>query len=78
MRGDTVVYKDGETEEASEAHERARHELLLRCREKGLKLNTKTFKFKLSSVKYVGHILRSDGLAPDPSKVQAICDRIVS
>ena len=43
-----------------------------KIREKGLKLNLKKCEFGKSSINYMGHILRSEGLFPEPEKVNSI------
>ena len=48
--------------------------LLNRCREQGLKLNSRKLKFKLDKVAYMGHVFSSEGLLPDPEKVSAVSD----
>ena len=72
---DIVIFGTGVTdEEASKSHDVAFAALLNRCRERCLKLNKKKLKYKLTSVSYMGHILSSQGLSPDPLKVKAIQD----
>ena len=46
--------------------------LLVRCREKGVKLDKDKLKLKMSKVPYVDHMLPKDGLGPGQSKVGAI------
>ena len=43
-----------------------------KIREKGLKLNFKKCEFGKSSINYMGHILSSEGLFPEPEKVNSI------
>ena len=43
-----------------------------KIREKGLKLNLKKCEFGKSSINYMGHILSSEGLFPEPEKVNSI------
>ena len=43
-----------------------------KIREKGLKLNFKKCEFGKSSINYMGYILRSEGLFPEPEKVNSI------
>ena len=46
--------------------------LLQRCRERNFKLNKDKFVFKQQKLKYCGHVLTSEGILPDPAKVEAI------
>ena len=46
--------------------------LLQRCRERNVKLNKDKFVFKQQKLKYCGHVLTSEGILPDPAKVEAI------
>lgn len=48
--------------------------VLDRSREVGLKFNPAKLKLRVNEVKYVGHVLTSQGLKPDPDKVKAIID----
>ena len=59
---------------ATASHDHAFKALLNRCRERGLKLNKKKLRFKLSKAAYMGHILGVDGLQADPEKIKAVCD----
>lgn len=45
---------------------------LERAREHGLKLNPDKVKLWLDSVPFIGHLLASLGLAPDPNKTAAV------
>ena len=73
MHDDKVIFGSGETtEEATASHDVAFKALLDRCRERGLKLNKKQLRFKLSKVAYMAHILESEGLQADPEKMPAI------
>ena len=73
INDDMVIFGPGETtEEATASYDVAFKALLDRCRERGLKLNKKKLRFKLSKVAYMGHILGSEGLQADPEKIQAI------
>ena len=70
---DIVIFGSGDTvEEATASHDVAFKALLDTCRERGLKLNKRELRFKLSKVAYMGHILGSEGLQADPEKIQAI------
>ena len=46
--------------------------LLQRARERNLTLNKKRLRLQLKEVPYMGHLLTSEGLRPDPMKVEAI------
>ena len=46
--------------------------VLKRARECGLKLNKKKCRFHMTELPYIGHILTSEGVKPDPKKVCAI------
>ncbi len=59
----------GETEEQ---HDKNVIKVLDRAVEIGLKLNPEKFEFKVQQVSYVGHLLTSEGIKPDPEKVRAI------
>ena len=58
--------------ENTEQHDVRLRQLLDRCRERRLKLNKDKFHFRVSEVRYVGHVLSADGVKPDPLKVEAI------
>ena len=53
-------------------HDRCLLEVLNRCREVGLKLNAAKCIFKAKQVVFYGHLVHTNGLSPDPRKVQAI------
>ena len=46
--------------------------VLERSREVGLKFNPTKLKLRVNEVNYVGHVLTSQGLKPDPEKIKAI------
>ena len=70
---DILVYGSGDAyDEALADHDKNMIALLERCREKKLKLNKTKLRFKQQSVKYHGHIITSEGLKPDPAKVEDI------
>jgi len=47
---------------------------MMPCREQNVKLNKDKMKLPLDQVPYIGHLLRSQGLKPDPEKVKAIIE----
>ena len=55
-----------------ELHDARLRQVLDRCRERNLKLNRGKCHFRVSEVRYVGHVLSADGVKPDPQKVEAI------
>ena len=72
---DILVYGVGENEnEARVDHDRKLLELMERIREKGVKINKEKMKLHLTEIKYMGHVLTSEGVKPDPAKVQGLKD----
>ena len=67
MADDIVVFgKDG-----AEHRERLM-KVMDRLSECGLTLNASKCQFGVSSLKFLGHVLSSDGVSPDPDKVQSV------
>ena len=64
---DILIHGRSESE-----HDARLEQVLLRCREKGLKLNSKKIKLKTKEVEYIGHVLTESGLQPDPKKVDSV------
>jgi hypothetical protein len=72
---DILITGSGNTQqEAENDHDRNLRALLERAKEKNLKLNYKKRKIGLPEVKYIGHIISSEGLKPDPDKLKAIAE----
>ncbi|CAA9995923.1 unnamed protein product, partial [Nesidiocoris tenuis] len=77
---DTIVIQDDilvigrgkNNEEASRNHDRVLEELLERAKQANLKFNKEKVKLKQRSVRYMGHIITSEGLKADPSIKEAI------
>ena len=46
--------------------------MLDHCQECNLKLNKEKYRSRVSEVRYMGNVLSSDGIKPDPQKVEAI------
>ena len=70
---DLLVYGSGATyEEAVVNHDQNLLRSLNRCRERNFKLEKTKSNFKKRSVKYNGHIFTTEGMLPDPGKVEAI------
>ena len=55
-----------------EEHDARRKQVLTRAREVNLKFNTEKCKIKQGDVPFVGHVLRKEGLKPDPEKIRAV------
>lgn len=72
---DILVVGCGDTDEKAESdHDTKLLALLNRCRQVKLRLGLKKLQFKMSEVRFHGHILSAAGLKPDPEKVRAIID----
>ena len=53
-------------------HDKNLKSLLQRARDVNLKFNKDQLQLRLSSVPYMGHLITSEGLKPDPQKAPAI------
>ena len=72
---DILVYGKGSTkEEYIQDHDHNLTKLLEQARAVNLKLNKKKLKLRLSEVRYMGHLLTSEGLWADPDKIWAIAE----
>ncbi len=70
---DILVFGKGDSyEEAERDHDKNIIALLERARAKNLRFNPKKLQFKQKNVKFVGHIITSQGIKADPDKVSAI------
>ena len=70
---DILVAGSGDTvAEAKRDHDKNLLALLERCRQKGIKLNRAKLCLHRESTRYMGHLLTSSGLRPDPRKTEAI------
>ena len=84
LRDDMMVIGYGDTQdEANKNHNENLLRLLKRAREINLKFNKKKLNLKFnkkklnlrrSEVKFMGHVLTSDGLKPDADKVKAVAE----
>ena len=75
LRDDILVIGSGDTlEEATADHDENLLKLLKRAREVNLKFNGKKLNLRKPEVKYMGHLLSSEGLKPDPDKVSAVSE----
>ena len=64
---DVLVFGRTRTE-----HDRNLRNVLAKSRETGLRFNPDKIQIGLTSVKYYGHVISSDGLKPSPDKLSAI------
>ena len=72
---DFLIAVFGDTEEEVNVNlERNERVIFEKCREWNLKLNKSKLKRAQSSVAFMGHFLTSEGLNPDPAKVEAILE----
>ena len=55
-------------------HDAILRKVLDRARDKGVRFNYDKIQFKVSEVEYMGNLVSSKGLKPDPKKVEAIVD----
>ena len=70
---DILVIGSGATmEEAVRDHDKKLRHLLDRCRARYIKMNEEKIELKKTSIPYIGHILTSEGVKADPSKIEAI------
>ena len=59
-------------EDADKDHDANLVRLLQRCRERNIRLNKAKFDFKCLQVTFIGHLLSSEGVKPDPRKIDGI------
>ena len=70
---DLLITSQGDTkEEADKDHDANLVRLLQRCRERNIRLSKAKFDFKCPQVTFIGHLLSSEGVKPDPKKIAAI------
>ena len=55
-----------------DVHDQRLHEVLKRIQNEGLTLNKAKCKFHQSKIEYLGHIIDSEGISPDPKRTEAI------
>ena len=64
---DIIVYGSN-----TEDHDKNLTALLLRCREKGMRLNKEKLELRKSEISFLGHLVSEGGLKIDPEKVEAV------
>ena len=73
LRDDILVVGNGETlDEANKNHDENLVRLLDRARQVNLRLNSSKLHLRKSEVRFMGHLITSKGLEPDPDKVKAV------
>ena len=58
--------------EVNEDDDRILRKVLQRARENNVRFDKDKIQYKVSEVKYVGYIVSSEGLKPDPEKIRAV------
>ena len=72
---DTLITGQGETyEDACRDHDRNLRAFLDRCRSCNITLNKAIFEYKAQEMKFMSHVLTSDGLKADHNKIKAITE----
>ena len=72
---DIVIYGVGKNnEEATQDHDKKMREFLIRCRNKGIRLNKKKTELRKSEINFLGHKITPEGLKADPNKIKAIVE----
>ena len=75
MADDSVTVGFGDTnDEAVVDHDKNLEAFLLRCEERGIRLNADKVKLRKKEVHFIGHVATGEGLCVDPSKVCAIIE----
>ena len=73
IEDDLLITGQGDAKEAADKdHDAKLVRLLQRCRERNIRLNKAKFDFKCQQVTFIGHLLSSEGVKPDPRKIDAI------
>ncbi|KYO20656.1 hypothetical protein Y1Q_0012546 [Alligator mississippiensis] len=63
-----VIGKGDDKEKVIHDHDAKLQQLLNRCQERNIKLNSDKIQLRRMEVPYFGHLLSSEGLRPDPEK----------
>ena len=64
---DVLIYERDDAD-----HDSCLEGFMKKCQQKGIKLNPAKLEYKSKEVLFHGHVLTSEGLKPDPQKVEAI------
>ena len=63
---------------ADQEHDIILNRVLQRARNKGVTFNSDKIQFKINEAEYTGNLVSSEGLKPDPKKIEAIVNRRMS
>lgn len=75
IQGVAIVFDDIIIAASSmEEHDNILRQLLERARQVNVRFNRSKLQLTVQSVVYLGHVVSSNGISPDPSKVRAIVD----
>ena len=67
-----ITVRGKSQEEAVKNHDVNLLKLLDRCRERNLTLNREKLQLKCTETPFIGHVLTSEGIKPDPGKIEAV------
>ena len=67
-----ITGRGASKEEAVKNHDVNLLKLLERCQERNLKLKREKLRLKCTETPFIGHVLTSEGVKPDPRKVEAV------
>ena len=67
-----ITVRGKSQEEAVKNHDVNLLKLLDRCRERNLKLNREKLQLKCTETPFIGHVLTSEGIKPDPGLIEAV------
>ena len=70
---DILVFGAGDTDnEALKVHDRNLREVFNQCRQKGIKINSEKIQLRQKQIRYMRHVISSEGLRADPNKLKSI------
>ena len=68
---DILVYGTGNNvDEANSDHNVNLHNSMQKCRKHGIRLNREKAELQKDGITFLGHVIKSNGLKPDPSKIE--------
>ena len=69
---DIIVFGRDKEQHDKAQHDKALKDVLDGIRESGLKLNEKKCRIGVTETTFLGHVITSEGIKPDPRKIEAI------